>query len=191
MIGSSMLAHDLLSLFITTLNRTDIGYMVTGSVAAMLYGEPRMTHDIDLIIDLHKEQITKLLHAFPEEEYYRPPEEVIGVEIARAQRGHFNLIHHASGYKADIYLHGNDPLHAWGMKNRQIITIGEEAMKIAPAEYIIIRKLEYYRESGFQKHLLDIEGMFRIAGGNISIPIIEEWVQKLSLEKQWSMIKKV
>jgi hypothetical protein len=190
MIGFSMLAHDLLSLFITTLNRTDIEYMVTGSVAAMLYGEPRMTHDIDLIIDLHKEQIPKLLHVFPEGEYYRPPEEVIGVEIARAQRGHFNLIHHMSGYKADIYLHGHDPLHAWGMKNRQSIIIGEEEMKIAPAEYIIIRKLEYYRESGFQKHLLDIEGMFRITGGNISIPIIEEWVQKLSLEKQWSMIKK-
>ena len=97
-----MPALDLISIFIIPLNCTGIDYMVTGSVAPMLYGEPRMTHDIDLIVDLHTERIPALLNAFPETEYYRPPEEIIGVEIARVQRGHFIIIHHATVYKADV-----------------------------------------------------------------------------------------
>jgi len=164
--------------------------MVTGSVASMLYGEPRMTHDIDLIVDLRMEHIPVLLHAFPESEYYRPPEEVLGVEIARVQRGHFNIIHHATGYKADVYLYGKDELHEWGMKNRRLIKIGNDEINIAPPEYVITRKLEYYRESGFQKHLLDIESMFRIEGDKISLAFLEEWIKKKSLEKEWALIKK-
>ena len=27
-------------------------YMITGSVAATLYGEPRVTHDVDIVLDL-------------------------------------------------------------------------------------------------------------------------------------------
>ena len=186
-----MPALDLISIFIIPLNRTGIEYMVTGSVASMLYGEPRMTHDIDLIVDLQTEHIPVLLNAFPKSEYYRPPEEVIGVEIARVQRGHFNIIHHATGYKADIYLYGSDTLHEWGMKNRQLIEIGSDKVGIAPAEYVIVRKLEYYREGGFQKHLLDIESMFRIKGDQISLAILEEWIKKRSLEKEWALIRKV
>jgi serine/threonine protein kinase len=156
----------------------------------MLYGEPRMTHDIDLIVDLHTEHIPVLLNTFPKSEYYRPPEEVIGVEIARAQRGHFNIIHHATGYKADVYLYGNDKLHEWGMKNRQFVEIGNDKIGIAPAEYVIVRKLEYYRESGFQKHVLDIESMFRIKRKQISLAILEDWIKNKSLEKEWALIQK-
>jgi hypothetical protein len=65
-----MPALDLISIFIIPLNRTGIEYMVTGSVASMLYGEPRMTHDIDLIVDLHTEHIPVLLNTFPKSEYY-------------------------------------------------------------------------------------------------------------------------
>lgn len=185
-----MLEHDLISLFIIPLKRAKVEYMVTGSVAAMLYGEPRMTHDIDLIVELNLEQIAGLLDSFPEQEYYRPPKEVIGIELARPQRGHFNLIHQKTGYKADVYLQGSDALQKWGMKNRKNIVVGECEIRIAPAEYIILRKIEYYRESGYQKHIHDVEGMLRISGKEISLTIIEEWVKKLSLEKEWAVIIK-
>ncbi len=51
--------------------------------------------------------------AFPLEEFYCPPTEVIEQEALRAQRGHFNLIHHESGFKADIYLANRDEFHRW------------------------------------------------------------------------------
>ena len=185
-----MLARDLVTLFILPLNRAGAQYMVTGSVAAMLYGEPRMTHDIDLVVDLQSEQIGALIHAFAPAEFYVPPEEVIGVEIARTQRGHLNIIHHATGYNADIYLHGDDPVHRWGMKNRRTMTLDNEEIFIAPPEYVILRKLEYYRESGYQKHIIDIEGMFRVGGKELSLPALNEWIKKLSLEKEWAALKR-
>jgi hypothetical protein len=39
---------NLFSLFTNPLNENQIDYMVTGSVAAMVYGEPRLTHDMGL-----------------------------------------------------------------------------------------------------------------------------------------------
>ena len=44
----------------------------------------------------------ELLAAFAESEFYHPPLEVVRVELAREARSHFNLIHHASGMKADV-----------------------------------------------------------------------------------------
>ena len=65
-------------------------YMVTGSVAAAIYSEPRFTNDIDIVALLREGDIARLVEAFPEEEFYVPPPEVIRVELAREQRGHFN-----------------------------------------------------------------------------------------------------
>ena len=44
--------------------------MVTGSVAVIVYGDPRMTHDIDLVVEISRKQIPAIIDAFPEEEFY-------------------------------------------------------------------------------------------------------------------------
>ena len=41
---------DLLELFVARLDAIGVRYLVTGSIAATLYGEPRATHDIDLVV---------------------------------------------------------------------------------------------------------------------------------------------
>jgi hypothetical protein len=88
--------------------------MVSGSVAAMLFGEPRLTLDVALVVFLTDLDVQRLPGAFSAAQYYVPPPEVMRVEAAREQRGHFNLIHVASGMKADIYCANSDPLHIIG-----------------------------------------------------------------------------
>src|SRR3954471_17928415 len=88
---------DPLSIFARRLNEAELGYMVTGSMAPVLYGEVRQTVDVDIVLALSAKDVLRLTQAFPDEEFYCPPEEVLRVEAARAQRGHFNLIHHAHG----------------------------------------------------------------------------------------------
>ena len=141
--------------FVTALNRLKCPYMVTGSVAATLYGEPRFTHDVDLVLELPASAMEEFAAAFPVEQFYCPPLEVIVAESRRPQRGHFNLIHHATGMKADIYLAGRDALHQWGMQKRRRLTLDGVEIQVAPPEYVILRKLEYYREGFSEKHLLD------------------------------------
>ncbi len=96
------------NVFISRLNKLGVHYMITGSVASMIYGEPRLTHDIDLVIELNQDDIERFAEAFPIEEFYCPPPEVIALEAGRRYRGHFNLIHHETAFKADVYLSGRD-----------------------------------------------------------------------------------
>ena len=92
-----MHAPDEVSVFVSRLEAIGAPYMVTGATAAILYGQPRVTNDLDVVLTLDDAARSALLQLFPENEFYVPPELVIRAEQARNQRGHFNLIHHESG----------------------------------------------------------------------------------------------
>jgi len=89
---SCMPEANLFLMFTQRLNMLGVTYMVSGSVAVIIYGEPRLTHDVDLIVVLDREHIARLPELFPPAEFYCPPAEVIAVEVAREQRGHFNIL---------------------------------------------------------------------------------------------------
>lgn len=129
--------------------------------------------------------------AFDGEEFYCPPEDVIEAEAARRIRGRFNLIHYETGYKADIYLVGEDPLHRWAMAHRVSLSLADRPLWLAPPEYVIVRKLEYYREGHSEKHLRDIAGMLAVSGERIDRETIEAKVRDLGLEAEWRAARSV
>lgn len=183
-----MPAPDELSLFVARLESTGAPYMVTGATAAILYGQPRLTNDLDVVISLNDATRAALLLAFPESEFYVPPESVIRAEQARHQRGHFNLIHHDSGYKADVYLAGADPLHAWALPlRRQLRWAGDLVMTVAPPEYVVLRKLEFYREGQSAKHPTDIRAIREITG--VDEAMLAPWLERMGLDALWQHIK--
>jgi hypothetical protein len=159
--------------------------MVSGSVAVIVYGEPRLTHDVDLIVVLVQEHIARLPEAFPPEEFYCPPPEVIRVEVAREQRGHFNLIHQATGFTADVYLAGRDPLHEWAFARVRRLEVEGEPLLVAPPEYVIVRKLEYFREGGSEKHLRDIRSMLDTSPELIQRDELERLIADRGLDGAW------
>jgi len=169
--------------FLEPLERLGLPYCVTGSVAASVYGEPRLTADIDIVLVLGARDIGALRSAFPDEEYYVPPDETLRLELLRDTRGMFNLIHHASQFKADIYLAARDPLHAWALAHRRRISLEESGAWIAPPEYVILRKLEYLREGGQDKHVRDVR--FILAATPVDRAFIETEVLRLGLNAQW------
>lgn len=178
--------HNLFRIFVSRINRFSIPYMITGAVASIIYGELRLTHDIDLVIDLKPDNVEKFAAAFPIEEFYCPPSEVIKLEISRPLRGHFNLIHHETAFRADIYAAGQDELHHWGLGNRKLIEIEGEEFWLAAVEYVILRKLEYYREGGSEKHLRDISGILALSSDQIDFKVLEERIKDMLLEKEWT-----
>lgn len=175
--------------FTRPLESADISYMVTGGVASIIYGEPRMTHDIDIVIDLAQDTVDTLLRVFPADEFYRPPKEVVLREVRRRQRGHFNLIDNETGFKADCYTAGSDPLHRWALRDRQRVELNEgESLWVAPPEYVIVRKLQFYRESEYEKHLDDISGMLEASPDLIDLEQIERLVERWGLGKEWERV---
>jgi len=175
--------------FISRLNDLKIPYAVTGAVASIIYGEPRLTHDLDLIVMLKAEDLGRFVKAFPSREFYCPPLEVMRIEIRRRHRGHFNLIHHETGAKADVYLVGEDELHQWALSNKREFVVEGEKVCVAPPEYVIIRKLEYYREGGSEKHLRDIAGMLELSAERIDMKTLQEKIEQYGLTREWKKVQ--
>lgn len=176
-------------IFTARLDAIGIQYMITGSVAATLYGEPRLTNDVDIVAVVSDVHIPAIIEQFPVTEFYLPPAEVIRIECARPLRGHFNIIHHATGYKADMYLAGRDALHAWGLERTRNISIDEHAVSIAPPEYVIVRKLEFYREGRSEKHLRDIRSIMEGLASDLDLEFIERIADERGLSDIWNSVK--
>jgi hypothetical protein len=179
---------DLFLLFVRPLNRTGIRYIVTGSVAAIFYGEPRLTHDVDFVVFLTAADVARLAEVFPGSEFYLPPAEVMTRELTREQSGHFNLVHLATGFKADFYLTGKDELNTWAFRRKRQVQFENEPVMLAPPEYVILRKLEYFRDGGSEKHLRDIRSMLALTGDQLDRPALNDWLDRLGLRQQWQRV---
>jgi len=181
-----MLPPDLVSLFVAPLNRIGVIYMVTGSVASGTYSHVRFTNDIDLVAMLSDMEATRLHAAFDTSEFYVPPLEVIEVERQRPAHGHFNLIHLGTGLKADLFLAGNDALSQRALElRRQVVDQRGETVWFAPPEYVILRKLQYLRDSGSAKHVADIRAMLQVRGDLLDRQFLLGEIETLGLQDVW------
>jgi hypothetical protein len=170
---------------VARLDKAGIPYFLVGSLASMYYGRPRFTRDIDLVLQLHPKHVLDFEKMFPIEEYYCPPREVIHDEVIR--RGSFNIIHQDSGIKVDIVLYKDTEYHQSELSRRQIVEImpGIQVYIGAP-ENIILKKLDYYREGGMEKHLTDIREI--LAGSKVDDAYLQSWIDNLGLRRQWEKV---
>jgi hypothetical protein len=169
--------------FLRPLEASGLPYCVTGSVAAGVYGEPRMTADIDVVLLLRIADLALFRSIFPEDDFYMPPIEVLAMETNRAHRGMFNLIQQARLVKADIFVAARDPLHAWALKMRRRIDYEGEKIWIAPPEYVVLRKLESIREAPQHKHFRDIA--FIVKTTLLDHAFFDAQLDRLGLHAQW------
>lgn len=179
---------NLFLLFVGPLEREAIRYAVTGSVAGSAYGEPRLTNDIDIVVDIGPADVARVARCFPLTDFYFPPEEVVAVEVRRAQRGHFNVIHHDTGFKADFYPKGSDALQEWALAAARRLEVDGATIALAPPEYVIVKKLEFFREGGSQKHLDDVAAIIRHQIGALELPLIERHARRLGLNDLWEKL---
>ena len=76
-------------------------------------------------------------------------------------------------------------MNAWAFRGKRLIQFEGEAVVLAPPEYVIVRKLEFYREGASEKHIRDIRSMLAVSGGQIDRVALEEWILQRRLEAQW------
>lgn len=183
-----MPSPDLFLVFIVPLEKAGVRYVVTGSVASIVYGEPRVTLDIDVVVEIQAAEVERFLSAFPSEEFYLPPPETVREEARRSDRGHFSLVHHQTGFKADIYLPGTDSFQRWALEHPRRVDFRGHSLRVAPPEYVIVKKLEYYLEGGSDKHLRDIRAMLALSGTMIDRAIVQENLRTPNLRELWKTL---
>jgi hypothetical protein len=179
---------DLVRLVIRALEATGIPYMITGSQASAYYGEPRFTRDIDIVADMNPGQVEAFITYFPSDEFYCD-KDVIESEIKR--RGQFNILHSASGLKIDIILTKITSFSKteFARRNKGAIFSDQDTYFASP-EDVIIKKLEYYKEGGSEKHLRDITGILKVSGDAVDRDYISNWAKRLELTEIWDAIQR-
>lgn len=178
---------DLLKKIVKTFEDLDIPYIVTGSVASMAYGEPRLTNDIDIVAGIKDRHIAGLMKEFPADEFYLSDSMI---KEAIFSHGQFNIIHPTSGLKIDVIIKKNSDFDnsRFSRKKRLLPSDSYEADFAAP-EDVIIKKMEYYREGGSEKHLRDIAGILKISSESVDLKYISEWANRLGLTDIWALIQ--
>jgi hypothetical protein len=177
---------DLLRRLVGVLDGLGVPYMVVGSLASAAYGEPRMTRDIDVVVDLGGGQIARLCQAFPPDEFY------VSEEAAREavrRKGQFNVIDAVSGNKIDLMIL---PTGEWGraeISRRQRMRILPDLEGYcARPEDVILGKMMYYHQGGSDKHLRDIVGIMKVSGDAVDRAYVLLWAERMSLTEVWQAI---
>ena len=169
---------------IQALEKLEIPYMVAGSVAAVVYGEPRMTNDMDVVVDLHAESVTPLADSFPAPEFYFPPRVAVLEEIRR--RGQLNILHVASGSKVDLILRKDTEHGITEFPRRQLQPMTPAlSAQFASPEDVIVAKLVFYSKGRSEKHLEDVAGVLRVQGNALDRAYLDRWIGKLELDECW------
>lgn len=180
---------ELLGKLSQVLEDLGIQYLITGSVATIAYGEPRFTNDIDVVVRLFPFQVDGFCAAFPASDFYLSPETV---REAVERRSQFNIIHPTSGLKIDVMVADTSDFNESRFaRGRRLQVAPETEVDFASPEDVIIKKLTFYREGGSDKHLRDIRGVLAVMGDEIDRSYIDQWVLKLGLTAEWSIVHAV
>lgn len=177
---------ELLRFTLDSLERLKLPYAVVGSFASGVWGEPRMTLDIDIVIKLLGEQVDAIVANFSPDEFYISRR---AVEEAVALGRPFNVIHPTSGLKIDFMVVAQTGWSATQIaRSRRIQFLPGCEGNVAAPEDVILGKLVYYREGGSDKHLRDIAGILRRSNEAIDRRYLEESARSLGVDEIWRRI---
>ena len=181
-----MTLEDLLRRLVPILERVQVPYMLTGSVASSAHGMPRSTRDLDIVIAPTRAQLQALMREFPNSDYYADEQQAFEALIRRSQ---FNIIDHVTGWKVDFIIAEDSEYGNTALARRKAIDMGGNAVYVASAEDVLIAKLRWAKMSGSERQLQDAAGIVSTQADNLDVAYVESWVRKLSLDNQWDVVR--
>lgn len=137
------------------LERLGVAHMLTGSVAVSYYAEPRMTRDIDVVVDLAPESVRPLVDEFAPDYYV---DEGAAAEAVR-YRSMFNMIHREGVVKVDCIVRKESRYRKAEFERRGEIEIGGVTVSIVTREDLILSKLAWAKESRSEVQLRDVRNL--------------------------------
>ena len=179
---------EIVQFVITTLESLNVPYFITGSVASIRYGEYRATNDIDIVARLDESHVAGICSRFALPDFYVSEDAALDAVRNRFQ---FNILHPATGLKADIIVPALTEFEASAAQRsrRMKATAHFEAWFSSP-EDVILNKLLFYQMGEAEKHLRDIAGVLRAGVVSVDRAYIENWAEKLRVLELWKVVEK-
>lgn len=173
---------ELIKDVVSRLKNASIEYMITGSMAMAVYSTPRMTRDIDMIIQVYPEDTGKIVNLFRDDFYI----DETSVRQAVQSRGLFNVIHNESIIKVDFIVRKDEEYRTLEFSRRQQIEIEGVPVSVVAPEDLILSKLVRAKESSSELQLRDVSQMLAQLE-DLDNDYLEQWSEKLGVE---AMLKK-
>lgn len=159
-------------------------YMLIGSIASSLYGEPRLTHDIDLIVSIAVESAAGIAQAFPSPRYYLDDRESIRQMIDSFSM--FNLIDTQTGDKVDFWILTDSPFDSSRFQRRRPVSVFGSVVSVSSPEDVILAKLHWAQLSGgSEKQFLDALRVYEVQRERLDVAYCATWVRELGVTALW------
>ena len=158
------------------LNDQHIPYMLSGSVAMSLYIVPRATRDFDFIVHLQSKDIDAFVENFHDGFYCDKD----AVQDAVKNHSQFNIIDHASGFKADFVILKNEAFRQQEFTRRIKMDYFGKIIYVVSPEDLLISKLIWIQDLQSAMQMEDITNLVTLA--SIDWAYINNWVNTLKLD---------
>lgn len=164
--------------------------MITGAWSAIFYGRPRASHDIDFVVELHRDNLEKIFQVLD-----KLPEDFLvqreGVKEAVKKKMMFNIIHLPTMLKLDFWILTDEKFDKERFKRKVRVKVLDQFMQMASAEDTILQKLKWFKTGGIEKHLIDAAFVYQIQRGKLDKKYLQLWVKKLGVEKYYCKLKDI
>jgi hypothetical protein len=178
---------ELLRTVVGVLDAAGIEYMVTGSTASSLYGPPRSTHDIDLVVALKLSDVPQLLAAFPPPDFYLTRQTIVD---AIQNQSMFNLLSLADGEKVDFWILTNEPFNRSRFSRRCVAESAGIRFHVSSPEDTILGKLHWSKLcGGSEKQFEDALRVYEVQAPTLDMNYLNEWAGRLGVEALWDRVK--
>jgi hypothetical protein len=165
------------------LDRIGVRYVIGGSFASSVHGEPRSTNDIDIVADLHEADVDRFVEGLAADYYVSRP----AVADAVRSGGAFNVIHIPTAVKVDVFVSGDDPFDRERLDHRVPVrfSVGGDLVEVFvdTAEDTILRKLEWYRRGDelSERQWRDITGIVDAQASRLDRVYLFAWAARLGV----------
>jgi len=167
------------------LDRARIPYMVTGSIATNFYTVPRMTRDIDIVVELAEEDLARFIPLF-ESDFYLDPQTV---RQAVRTRRMFNLIQNEYVIKIDFIVRKDSPYRRREFSRRRRVAVDHRRLYLVAPEDLILSKLEWARESRSEMQLADVRNLLNSVKP-LNRRYMARWAKALGLESLYREVSR-
>ncbi|MBP7691424.1 MAG: hypothetical protein KA764_05890 [Anaerolineales bacterium] len=163
-------------------------YLLGGSLAAAVWGEPRSTLDVDFVISLELKRITALSKELEKRAVLIPAD--IMLSQLEESRGDLAIVgyHLSAGFKAELFpLRAGDELRASALARRIRVELEPPlgAIYVHAPEDLILYKLQYFDLSAQTKHTRDIVSILLSRGSMLDYSYLLNWIGQLGLTASW------